>query len=211
MASAFVITFLFLPLTIGSTNNIALLQPQPVFAQQQQAGVGTTDFLAYENPTYGIFMQYSSDWITSTNGLVDYTDLIAFYSPLQNVSDTFPARLTISVIPYSQNISLPEYTDFVLTILNESQQVDVRSSSEVSVAGYPGFRIVLAVQPSQNSTLTLQQMNTWTAIGDKVYSLRYEGDESTFNRYLPEVSQMLESFVITGSNNNNSTSTTMPG
>lgn len=191
--SAGIITLLFLPLIAGNSNN-ALLQSRPAFAQEQEE---ETAFLPYNHTIHGIFIQYPSDWTASTSGLADYTDLIAFYSPLQNLSDSFPARLTISVIIYGQNISLPEYTDFVWTNLNQSQGVDVRSSSDVTIAGYPGHRVVLAAQPLlQNSSLLLHQMTTWTTIGNKVYLLTYEGEESTFNRHLPEVSQMLESILI---------------
>ena len=186
---------------------LAAIQPQLSIAQTTTGNASTTfggnattepqEFLTYENPTYGIFMQYPSNWTGSTSGLADYTDLIAFYSPLQNVSDSFPARLAISVITYGQNISLAEYTDSVLMILNQSKQFDVKSSSEVTVAGYPGYRVVLANQaPLQNSPLIFNQMNTWTTIGNKVYLLTYEGEESVFNRHLPEVSQMLESLII---------------
>ena len=189
IASAAVISLLFLPLT--------------AFAQAQQGE--ETAFLPYLNPTHGIFMQYPSDWIASTSGLADYTDLIAFYSPLQNLSDTFPARLTIALVIYGQNVPLPEYTNFVLTRLNQSEQVDVRSSSEVTIAGYPGHRVVLAAQPFQNGSLIIHQMNTWTTIGNKVYLLRYEGEESTFNQYLPEVSRMLETLAITSNNMTTST------
>ena len=128
MASAAVITLLFLPLT-ASTNNGALFQSQSAFAQQGGGQQEEAAFLAYVNPIHGIFMLYPSDWIASTTGLTDYTDLITFYSPLQNLSDTFPARLTIALVIYGQNVSLPEYTNFVLTRLNQSEQVDVRSSS----------------------------------------------------------------------------------
>jgi hypothetical protein len=192
IVAAAVITLLFLPLTVNTNNNNALLQSQSVFAQQQEETV----FLPYNNSVYGVSIQYPSDWTASTNELTDYTDLIAFYSPLQNLSDLFPARLKISVITYSQNISLPEYTNSVWAILNQSQQVDVRNSSEVTVAGNPGYRVVLADQPVQNTTLVFYQMNTWTTIGNKVYLLTYEGEESTFNRHLPEVSQMMESLII---------------
>ena len=202
-ADAAVIALLFLPLTASINSNNALLQSQSVFAQQQE-GIA---FLPYQNPLNDIFMQYPSNWIASTSGLADYTDLVAFYSPLQNLSDTFPARLTIALVNYGQNISLPEYTNLILTRLNQSEQVDVRSSSEVTIAGYPGHRVVLAIQPFQNSTLIFHQMNTWTTIGNKVYQLRYEGEESTFNQHLPEVSQMLETLRI-ASNNNMTTTTT---
>jgi hypothetical protein len=201
--------------TNDNNNNNTLIQSKSAFAQvQEEDASGTTnatttmtnettttepiDFLPYNNPTYGIFIQYPSDWTASTSGLEDYTDLIAFYSPLQNTSDLFPARLAISVITYGQNISLPEYTDFLLTTLNnQSEQIDVTSSSEVTVAGYPGHRVVvLTSQPFQNSTLIFNQMNTWTTIGNKVYLLSYEGEESVFNRHLPEVNQILESLSI---------------
>jgi len=207
ITAAAVITLLFLPLMV-SINNGALLQSQSVFAQEQGGQQEEeTGFLPYLNPIHGIFMQYPSNWTASTSGLTDYTDLIAFYSPLQNLSDSFPARLTISVIVYSQNISLPEYTDLVLNMFNQSEQaVDVRSSSDVTVSGYPGHRAVLAVQPFQNSTLIFHQMNTWTTIGNKVYLLTYEGGEPVFNQHLPEVSQMLETLRI-GSNNMTTTAT----
>jgi hypothetical protein len=204
IAAAAVIALLFLPLTASTNNNIPLLRSQSVFAQQQE-GIA---FLPYQNPLNDIFMQYPSNWIASTSGLADYTDLVAFYSPLQDLSDSFPARLTIALVNYGQNISLPEYTNLVLTRLNQSEQVDVRSSSEVTIAGYPGHRVVLAVQPFQNSTLIFYQMNTWTTIGNKVYQLRYEGEESTFNQHLPEVSQMLETLRIAS---NNMTTTTTGG
>jgi hypothetical protein len=209
-ATVVIITLLFLPLTVSTNTNNALLQSQTVFAQQQQEEEGGSEelqqetvFLPYIHPIHGIFMQYPVDWTASTSGLADYTDLIGFYSPLQNVSDSFPARLTISVITYSQNISLSEYTDFVWTILNQSEGVvDVtNSSSEVTLGGYPGYRVVLASQPLvQNSSLVINQMNTWTVIGNKVYTLNYEGEESTFNRHMPEVSQMLETLRLGISN-----------
>ena len=179
IAFAAVISLLFLPLT--------------VFAQVQQE---ETSFLTYENPTYGIFMRYPSNWIASTSGLADHTDLIAFYSPLRNVSDLSQARLIISVIIYSQNVSLQEYTNYLSTILNQSEQVDVTSSSEVDIAGYSGHRVVLANQPNQNTTLTFYQINTWTTIGNKVYFLTYQGEERAFNQYLPEVNRMLQSLTI---------------
>ena len=217
VAAAAVITLLFLPLTVSTNdnNNNTLIQSKSAFAQvQEEDASGTTnattmtnettttttepiDFLSYNNPAHGIFIQYPSDWTASTSGLEDYTDLIAFYSPLQNTSDPFPARLAISVITYSQNISLPEYTDFLLTPLNQSEQIDVTSSSEVTVAGYPGHRVVVVnSQPFQNSTLIFNRMITWTTIGNKVYLLSYEGEESAFNRHLPEVNQILESLSI---------------
>ena len=43
------------------------------------------NFLTYQNPTYGIKIQYPSDWTISQTGLRDYTNIVAFYSPLGNL------------------------------------------------------------------------------------------------------------------------------
>jgi hypothetical protein len=226
--AAYVTTLLFFPLLASMNNNNITLKAEPAFAQGQGLGIMNTtmandtttpessNFLPYQDPIHGIFITYPSDWIASTSGLRDYTDVIAFYSPFQNLSDSFSAGLRISVTPYSQNITLPEYTNHIWTILNQSQQqVDVKNSSEVTVAGHPGFRVVLADRPSENNTFISEQMNTWTVIGNTVYFLTYEGEQSVFNQHLPEVSRMLESLVIgtntNNSNNNNSTSTSTTG
>jgi hypothetical protein len=185
---------------------LAAIQPQLSIAQtttgkETTTGNVTTEpqaFLTYENPTYGIFMQYPSNWTASTSGLTDYTDVIAFYSPPQNVSDLFPARLKISVVQYSQDISLPEYKNFTLSTLNQSRQFTLINSSDVTVAGYPGYRIVLTNKPFPNDTLILHSMNIATAIENKIYLITYDGEELAFNKHLPEVGRMLESMIISG-------------
>jgi hypothetical protein len=187
---------------------LAAIQPQLSIAQTTTGNASTTfggnattepqAFLTYENPTYGIFMQYPSNWTASTSGLPDYTDVIAFYSPPQNVSDLFPARLKISVVQYSQDISLPEYKNFTLSTLNQSRQFTLINSSDVTVAGYPGYRIVLTNKPFPNDTLILHSMNIATAIENKIYLITYDGQELAFNKHLPEVGRMLESMMISG-------------
>ena len=218
---AAVIILLIFPSNSNTNNNdttTTLLQSKSVFAQvqEEQQGAGTTNattitndttmttenatdyFLPYRNPTYGIFMQYPSNWTASTSGLPDYTDVIAFYSPPQNVSDLFPARLKISVIQYSQDISLPDYKNLTLSILNQSRQFTLINSSDMTVAGYPGYRIVLTNKPFPNDTLILHSMNIATAVENKIYQITYDGQELAFNKHLPEVGRMLESMVISG-------------
>jgi hypothetical protein len=216
--AAAVIALLFLPSIASTMSSNTLLQSKLAFAQVPEGGEGgrgttnnsttiTNDttstaqrqaFFPYENPAAGVFMQYPSNWTASISGLRDYTELIAFYSPLENLSQPLGTRLSISLVRYAENVSLPEYTDFVLAGLQNQTQVEVKNSSDITVAGYPAHRLVLAgTTPLQNNLFTLYQMNTWITIGNKVYIVTYEGEESTFNRHLPEASHMLESLAIT--------------
>lgn len=50
-------------------------------------------------------------------------------------------------------------------------------------------------------------MNTWITIGNKVYVLTYEGEESMFNQHLPQANLIMESLNI-ATNNKTMTSTT---
>jgi hypothetical protein len=192
-------------LLLAAANRTPFVQPQTVFTQLQSGNdvriaVGnsnatTSTVNTYENPEWGISVQYPANWRASTNGL-EYTDLIAFYSPLQNVSDLFPARLKVSAILYNQSVSLPDYRDFALTTLNESQQFRLINSTEYSVAGHPGHWIYLVSSPFDNDSTILHSVNIWTTVGKKLYLLTYDGEESVFNQYIPDVSQMLKSLQI---------------
>jgi hypothetical protein len=200
--------------------NSLLLQSQTTFAQLESGGnasaaanntnatTATSESLTtntYENPEWGISMQYPSNWTASTNGLRDYRDLIAFYPPLENFTELFPAELIISASRYSQDVSLPALTNFTLTVLNQSKQlsdesqeaIEIKSSADVIVAGLPGHRIVLAYEPFQNKTQVMNIYNIWTALGDKVYMITYQGEEMQFNQHMPQVGRILESFRIT--------------
>ena len=213
--AATVSSLLFLPLIASTMSSNTLLQSKLAQVPEEGGGQGTTNnsttitndttstaqpqaFLPYENPAAGVVMQYPSNWTASISGLRDYTELIAFYSPLENLSQPLGTRLSISLVKYAENVSLPEYSDFVLAGLQNQTQVEVKNSSDITVAGYPAHRVVLAgTTPLQNNLFTLYQMNTWITIGNKVYIVTYEGEESTFNRHLPEASHMLESLAIT--------------
>ena len=172
-------------------------QEGPVSEIMKENTTELSGFMYYKDANLGISLKYPSDWIPSTSGLVDYTDLIAFYPPLENLSDTFPPRFKLSVVTYSQNISLSEYTNFVSMILNQSQHVEVRNSSEYSISGFPSHRVIITEKPFQNGTLLMNNMNIWTTVGNRVYLMTYDGEETKFNKHMPEVEKILESIRIT--------------
>ena len=152
-------------------------QEAPVSEIMKENTTELSGFMYYKDANLGISLQYPSDWMPSTSGLVDYTDLIAFYPPLENLTDTFPPRLKLSVVTYSQNISLSEYTNFVSMILNQSQRVEVRNSSEYSISGFPSHRVIITEKPFQNGYLLMNNMNIWTTVGNRVYLMTFDGEE----------------------------------
>jgi hypothetical protein len=155
----------------------------------------TSDFLTYENLLLGIKMQYPSNWTVSSSALRDYNDVVAFYSPLQNLSDTLPAQLVLSMVRYSQNISLDEYTNLSLSALNRSQQFIVNESNPFTLANNPAYKIIFsAISPTDQVNFNVMQI--WTSIGDKLYILSYNAEASKFSKNLPTIEQMLQSVEI---------------
>ena len=155
----------------------------------------TPDFLTYENPLVGIKMQYPSNWTVSSSALRDYSDVVAFYSPLQNLSDALPAQLVLSMVRYSQNISLDEYTNLSLSALNRSQQFIVNESNPFTLANNPAHRIIFsAISPTDQVNFNVMQI--WTSIGNKLFILSYNAEAPKFSKNLPIIEQMLQSVEI---------------
>jgi len=107
----------------------------------------STNQLAYRNSQHGIFMLFPSNWTFSNSGLPEYTQVAAFYGPLQNLSDPVPPRLTITVMNYQQNVSLKDFTNMTLSSLNQTNQVKISSSGPTTLADHPGYQVFF--QPYQ--------------------------------------------------------------
>lgn len=167
--------------------------PQSAIAQSSSP----PSLLSYANPTYGITLQYPSNWMASTNQLPTYNSIIGFYSPLESLSDVLPVEFALSITTYTNNISLDEYTKITSTAL-EQQGMKISESSATTLAGNPAHKITFSPgdQIAQNSPVEFKFMQIFTIIGNKVYSLSYNAEASKFSTHLDTIQQMLDSVKI---------------
>lgn len=167
--------------------------PKSAIAQSSTS----SSLLSYENPTYGITIQYPSNWMASTNQLPTYNSIIGFYSPLESLSDVLPVEFALSITTYTNNISLDEYTKITRTAL-EQQGMEISESSATTLAGNPAHKITFSPgdQIAQNSPVEFKFMQIFTIIGNKVYSLSYNAEASKFSTHLNTIQQMLDSVKI---------------
>ena len=167
--------------------------PQLAIAQSSSS----SSLLSYENPTYGIKIQYPSNWMASTNQLPTYNSIIGFYSPLESLSDVLPVEFALSITTYTNNISLDEYTKITSTAL-EQQGMEISESTATTLAGNPAHKITFSPgdQIAQNSPVEFKFMQIFTIIGNKVYSLSYNAEASKFSTHLNTIQQMLDSVKI---------------
>jgi serine/threonine-protein kinase len=156
----------------------------------------SNNLLTYQNPAYGIKIQYPSDWRVSENGMRDYTNIVAFYSPLENLSDRVPEHMTLSRVDYSQNITLDQYNKFLNSTLENIPGVQIIESNPTALAGHPGYKVVYLSMPS-NLPFKFQDMLIWTIIGGKVYNISFNAEAAKYPTFLPTIQKMINSFQIT--------------
>jgi hypothetical protein len=191
----FVITTVFLIVVVTiSAITFEYSPSQHTTTQREALAQPASSFLTYDNPTHGIKIQYPADWTVSTNGLQSYSDIVGFFSPLQNLTDVLPAQVALSVMSYSANVSLDEYTNMTLTEI-EQQGLEVNESNGFTLAGNPGYRIIFS-PPPQTVPVSLSVMQVWTVVNDKVYLLAYTAEGSEFQNNLSLVQQMLDSLQV---------------
>ena len=156
----------------------------------------TINEIAYKNPLHGIIMLFPSNWTFSTSGLPEYNQIAAFYAPLQNLSDPIPARFTIAVMSYEQNITLKEFTNMTTSSLNQTGQIMISSSDPITLAGRPGHQLVFSTLPNMGNPISFEILHSWTVIDNKIYVFQYSVESAKFDTYLPTVKHILESLII---------------
>jgi PsbP-like protein len=156
----------------------------------------TKNEIAYNNPQYGISMSFPSNWTFSTSGLPEYNQIAAFYAPLQNLSDPIPARLTIAVMSYEQNVPLKDFTNMTISSINQTGQVMISSSDPITLAGQPGHQLVFSTLPNMGNPISFEILHSWTVIDNKIYVFQYSAESAKFNTHLSIVKHILESLRI---------------
>jgi eukaryotic-like serine/threonine-protein kinase len=160
-----------------------------VFARQ------TPNFLTYENSTFGIKLQYPSSWDKEENGTRQDTqiDVVTFFP---SANSTASLDITIDDISDEKGISVAQYASDGTTDLKQSLKNFklVGSTTNNLLAGLPSYKSIY----SYNDGNTLfKDMEIGGIKGDKVYVLTYEAGMSEYDRYLPIIQQLINSFQIT--------------
>jgi hypothetical protein len=158
----------------------------------------------YENSTYGIKIQYPSDWIYTEQGR---TNIVAFIPSsslnsilLNNIQNntsktsTNQTNIPPSVIigfeflPF-HNIPLTAYNNMIINSLKQSPGFQFVASNATVLAGNPANMI----QYTQGPLFTLA---IYTIVGNQLYTIAYIVDSTQYLNYIPVVQQMVNSLVI---------------
>jgi eukaryotic-like serine/threonine-protein kinase len=141
-------------------------------------------FRIYENPTYGIQIQYPSDWGRLDLSFLQDSADIDFY-PLSDISLAKNLKIQVENLPF-HNMTLEEYTN---TQINPTEE-NLLESNTTTLADIPGYKIVFT------NIAGLKTMQVWTVKDDKAYIITYVAKED-YENDLQIVQKMIDSFEIT--------------
>ena len=154
----------------------------------------SSPFLTYENPTYRIRIQHPSDWEKlefSQRNIV-----VIFRSPRENSSDTKLENLLIQVgnLP-SQNIPLDEVVRANINKLKQSLiDFELIELNATTLSGNnSAHKVVYTNREGEDELKTMQVVSIKE---DKIYLITYTAEASRYNRYLPIIQKMIDSFRI---------------
>jgi serine/threonine-protein kinase len=153
----------------------------------QQTTIAQTNskFVTYDNPTFGVRIQYPSDWGRLDLSFLQDSADIDFY-PLADTSLAKNVKIQVINLP-SRNMTLEEYTNSQINPLEEK----LLKSNTTTLAGIPGYEIVFT------SVQGLKTMQVWTIKDDKGYIITYVAKEEDYENDLQIAQKMIDSFEIT--------------
>jgi eukaryotic-like serine/threonine-protein kinase len=173
--------FLLFSLLIIITSLLSL----SLTGQQTTIAQTNSKFVTYDNPTFGVRIQYPSDWGRLDLSFLQDSADIDFY-PLADTSLAKNLKIQVKNLPF-HNMTLEEYTNSQINPLEEK----LLESNTTTLAGIPGYEIVFT------SVQGLKTMQVWTIKDDKAYIITYVAKEEDYENDLQVAEKMIDSFEIT--------------
>ncbi|BAY18166.1 TPR repeat-containing serine/threonine protein kinase [Anabaenopsis circularis NIES-21] len=155
-----------------------------------QLKINTTNFLNYA--AQGVKINYPENWSVQATPNAVTQDIVTFLSPKQSDADQFPEILTIRVEPLSS--TLDESKDlFIREVKNTIDDAQIESSHETTLANKRANQLVFT---GKSDTGRLKSLQVWTLQNDNAYIITYTANLEDYQKFLPIVEKMIQSFVI---------------
>jgi hypothetical protein len=151
-----------------------------------------SSFLTYQNPDFGIKMQYPSNWTKQEDNLLLHT-IAAFSLIHQNPFDF--ANVTLAEVDLRVYNAPQNETSTKLNIgqINTQGQtiISYYKNSTTTLGGYPALKI----RSYSFGVVTQKEMQIWTFIPNKhvLVEIIYIAQPSKYSLYLPIVQRMIDS------------------
>ncbi len=172
-----------------------------------------SNFLTYQNSTYGISVQHPSNWITEENHNLTSTGRIVKFS-----SPPGTPHATLNIIGGNRlpsNMSLEQFSAASINNLRQSfPRFNLLESSSNTLGGFPAHTVVYTAEVAPG--FGVKSMQVWTIKDARDFIITYVSLPSDFSNYLPTVQHMIDSIAFISTTpatqpaNNTTTPATQP-
>ncbi|MBI4309546.1 MAG: hypothetical protein HY591_04365 [Candidatus Omnitrophica bacterium] len=152
-----------------------------------------SQFQNYYDKTYGFDIQYPGSW--KVVRAPQPGAAVAFISPKENAMDVFSENVNITVEPVPvELVRLQNFSDKILLQMTKVfQNIKVMETKPLIFGDRQGHRVVFRADKPDAITI----MNVWTIKdADKAYILTYMAMTKNYQKYLPLVEVMVQSFRL---------------
>jgi hypothetical protein len=157
------------------------------------AAASASNFLTYQNSTYGISVQHPSNWIKEENHNLTSAGRIVKFSSPQGASPT-----TLNIIGgnrLSSNMSLEQFSAASINNLRQSfPRFNLLESSSTTLGGFPAHRVVYTAEVAPG--FGVKSMQVWTVKDARDFIITYVSLPSAFSNNLPTIQHMIDSFAF---------------
>lgn len=177
------------------------------------AAASVSNFLTYQNSTYGISVQHPSNWIREENHNATSPGRIVKFSSPQGTP-----RATLNIIGGNRlplNMSLEQFSAASINNLRQSfPRFNLLESSSTTLGGFPAHRAVYTAEVAPGFGVKFMQV--WTIKDARDFIITEASLPSDFSNYLPTIQHMIDSFAFipttaaTQPANNATTAATQP-
>ncbi len=157
------------------------------------AAASASNFLTYQNSSYGISVQHPSNWIGEENHNATSPGRIVKFSSPQG---TPPATLNIiggNRLPL--NMSLEQFSAASINNLRQSlPPFNLLESSSTTLGGFPAHKVVYIADVAPGAGVKFMQV--WTIKDARYFIITDASLPSDFSNYLPTIQHMPDSFAF---------------
>jgi hypothetical protein len=164
-------------------------------------------FLLYENPRYEFSIQYPAGWLVRDREASGSNVVVEFFSPMETERNTFVDNFNVGVQNLSGTISLDEYGQSVVNLLNSRPPGPdfelTQQPTSTALGGFPAQKIeytmVLQNERAPSVRTTLHGMQVWTINDDSIFVLSFVAEQNKFALYQPTIEHIIRTFRMAGS------------
>ncbi|MFL6403302.1 MAG: PsbP-related protein [Nitrososphaeraceae archaeon] len=153
-----------------------------------------SNFLVYENSTFGMKLQYPSNWAKQTAGQAATFVLLGSG---QNNPEQFFAKLNVTgIMGFPPNVPLKAMADRVVDGYRHFlSNFQIESYTNTTLGGNNDIKIVYTYSDSKNTNIKATDIATVN--NDRLYVIQYYAESPKYQTYLPTLQKMIDSFQIT--------------